>query len=94
MTANYTIQPYEVNRISSSRPTGIDKHKPYNSTLNLHETTGQEHEERTKTALAALSTPSEPPSTISNSTLELEAQATYYPTARGPRASKDIEAAG
>lgn len=94
MTANYTIQRYEVNRISSSRPTGIDKHKPYNSTLNLHETTSQDHRARTKPALAALPTPSPPSPTTSNSTLDPQITGDLYHTAAGPRASKDIEAAG
>ncbi|KAI4100245.1 MAG: hypothetical protein LQ339_005552 [Xanthoria mediterranea] len=85
---------YEVNRISSSRPTGIDKHKPYNSTLNLHETTSQDHRARTKPALAALPTPSPPSPTTSNSTLDPQITGDLYHTAAGPRASKDIEAAG
>ncbi|KAI4236158.1 MAG: hypothetical protein LQ349_002729 [Xanthoria aureola] len=88
------VQRDKIGRISFLSRNTFDRYKPYNPTLNLHQTTGQEHGERIKDALAALSIPSPPFSTSLNSTLDPQITGHFYPTAGGPRGSKDIEAAG
>ncbi|KAL8905171.1 MAG: hypothetical protein Q9207_002798 [Kuettlingeria erythrocarpa] len=57
-TGAYTIQRSEIDVISLFKRSGADRFKPYNFTLNVYQTVGQEHRTRIKEALAALPAPS------------------------------------
>ncbi|KAL9029276.1 MAG: hypothetical protein Q9180_007048 [Flavoplaca navasiana] len=54
----YTIQRSEIDVISFFKRNGVDRFKPYNFTLSVYETVGQEHRKLIKDALAALPVPS------------------------------------
>ncbi|KAI4283335.1 MAG: hypothetical protein L6R38_002250 [Xanthoria sp. 2 TBL-2021] len=74
MTAGYTIQRSEIDMISFFRRNGADRYKPYNFTLNVYQTIGQEHRQRIKNALAALPLPSGLSFATSGFTLESESR--------------------
>ena len=58
VTGAYTIQRSEIDMISFFKRDGADRFKPYNFTLNVYKTVGQEHRKLIKDALAALPVPS------------------------------------
>ena len=68
----YTIQRSEIDVISFFKRGGVDRFKPYNYTLNVYQTIGQEHRKLIKDALAALPTPSTSGLSFATSEITLE----------------------
>ena len=68
----YTIQRSEIDVISFFKRNGVDRFKPYNFTLNVYQTIGQEHRKLIKDALAALPTPSTSGLSFATSEITLE----------------------
>ncbi|KAL8711951.1 MAG: hypothetical protein Q9220_003647 [cf. Caloplaca sp. 1 TL-2023] len=54
--SGYAIKRCEIDMISFFKRDGVDRYKPYNFTLNVYQTIGQEHQKMIKEALAALPT--------------------------------------
>ncbi|KAL8975875.1 MAG: hypothetical protein Q9205_008012, partial [Flavoplaca limonia] len=54
----YKIQRSKIDVISFFKRNGVDRFRPYNFTLSVYQTVGQEHRKLIKDALAALPTPS------------------------------------